>query len=162
MTHSDTLINRRSFGRMLGLGAAAIAPTIAFGPDTAHARRVWCRADPLFLVGTKVIDVTVGSQFEMYATETGPVKIKLTTPVGVKATHLLSDFGFGHGYQISYATDKALKGGTLSPQVRVEVMAPSGADLPVSVYYTRIGVLGRIELRSLETQGRSNAWITAR
>jgi len=163
MTHTDTLMNRRSFGRMLGLGAAAaVVPTIAIGPADAGARRVWCRADPLFLVGGKVVDVTVGSQFEMFATATGPVRIKLTTPVGVKATHLLSDFGFGHGYDITYATDAALKGGQLSPQVRVEVLAPSAADLPVSVYFTRIGVLGQIELKSVETQGRSNAWVAAR
>ena len=163
MMHADTLINRRSFGRMLGLGAAAaVVPTVAFGPADAGASRVWCRADPLFLVGGKVVDVTVGSQFEMFATATGPVRIKLTTPVGVEATHLVSDFGFGHGYDITYATDAALKGGKLSPQVRVEVMAPSAADLPVSVYFTRIGALGQIEFKSVETQGRSNGWVTAR
>ena len=164
MTHTDTLINRRSFGRMLGIGAAAaVVPTVAFGPADAGASRVWCRTDPLFLVGGKVVDVTIGSQFEMFATATGPVRIKLTTPVGVTATHLLSDFGFGHGYgyDISYATDAALKGGQLSPQVRVDVLAPSAADLPVSVYFTRIGVLGQIELKSSETQGRSNAWVAA-
>ena len=156
-------MTRRSFGRMLGLGAAAaVAPTVAFGPADAGARRVWCRAAPLFLVGTEVVDVTVGSQFEMFTTATGPVKIKLTTPVGVTATHLVSDLGFGRGYDVSFATDRALKGGKTNPQIRVEVMAPSAADLPVSVYYTRIGVLGKIELRSVETQGRSNAWITAR
>jgi len=163
MTHTDTLMNRRSFGRMLGLGAAAaVVPTVAFDPADVGARSVWCRTDPLFFVGGKVIDVTVGSQFEMFATATGPVRITLTTPVGVKATHLLSDFGFGHGYDITYATDAALKGGQLSPQIRVEVLAPSAADLPVLVSFTRLGVLGQIELKSVETQGRSNEWVAAR
>ena len=163
MTHTDTLMNRRSFGRMMGLGAAvAVVPTFAFVPRDVGASRVWCRADPLFLVGTKVIDVTVGSQFEMFATATGPVKIKLTTPVGVSVTQLVSDFGFGDGYSITYATDKALEGGSPAPEVRVEVLAPSAADLPVSIFFTRIGALGKVELRSIETQGRSNAWVAAR
>ena len=160
MTHTDTLMTRRSFGRLLGLGtAAAVVPTVAFG--SADAGRVWCRTEPLFLVGGKVVDVTIGSQLEVFATATGPVRIKLTTPVGVTATHLLPDFGFGQGYDITFATDAAFKGGRLSPQVRVEVLAPSAADLPVSVSFTRIGVLGQIEFKSVETQRRSNGWVAA-
>lgn len=163
MSDIPAAISRRSFGRMLGLAAVAAAiPAVALGPSEAGAGRVWCRTDPLFLVGGKVVDVTIGSQVEMFSTATGPVSIRLTTAPGVPVQYLVSDLGFGRGYAVTYATDATLKGGQLAPEVRVDVMAPSAADLPVSVSFTRIGLLGQIELRSVETQGRSNQWVSAR
>lgn len=163
MSDVPAALERGSFGRMLGLGAgAALLPTVAVGPDNAGATRVRCRTDPLFQVGTTVIGVTIGSQLEMYATATGPVRITLTTPEGMAVQRLVSDTGFGQGYEVVYTTNATLEGGMIGPSVRVEVMALSAADLPVSVSFARIGALGQVELRSTETQGRSNQTVTAR
>lgn len=63
---------------------------------------------------------------------------------------------------MSYAADATLKGGKRAPEVGVDVMAPSNADLPMTVSFSRLGLLGQVELRSVERQGRSNGWESAR
>ena len=65
MTHRDTPRTRRSFDHILGVGTAAAGALPAPDPPDAGARRVWRRADQLFLVGTKVIDMAFRSLFGM-------------------------------------------------------------------------------------------------
>ncbi len=151
MTRRDTL-------RLFAAGSAAVlAPALLGRPESASAARVWCRADPLFQVGNKLVDVTIGTYDDMFAMATGPVQIVLTTPPGVAVRLVYADNGFGFGYAISYATDAALVGGLANPQVHVQVTAPATEALPVSVYYSTLtAVTQRLEFASTEYVGVAN------
>ena len=144
------------------LGAAALAFPAALRAREAAAILTWCRTDPLFLVDDKLVDVTLASEAAMLAQATGPVRLVLTVPVGSTVTTLFVDAGFGHGYDIAFATAEDLKRTATGPQVRAAVLAPAAApDLPVRVYYTTLTKIGRVLFRSTAVDGWSNAWIYA-
>lgn len=154
-------LSRRDALRLIAGGSAlALAPAL-LRPEPVGATRVWCRTDPLFQVGYKLVDVTIGTYDDMFLSATGPVQIVLTTPPGVPVRLLYADNGFGYGYAISYATDPALTGGMTNPQVHVQVVAPSTEALPVSVYYSTLtAVTKRLEFRSTEHVALANELVT--
>ena len=153
-------LTRRDALRLLVAGsAAALVPPLALRPEPASAARVWCRTDPLFQVGTKYVDVTIGTYDDMFASAVAPVQIVLWTPLNVPVRLLWSDNGFGYGYNVTYAPDPALKGGKDNPQVRVQVMAPAMTSIPVSVYYSTLTSTKKQEFRSTEHAGASNQFV---
>lgn len=153
-------LTRRDALHLLAAGsAAALVPALALRPDRASAAVSWCRTDPLFQVGTKQVDVTIGTYDTMFTDAVAPVQIILWTPLNVPVNLLWSDDGFGFGYDITYAVDPTLKGGKDNPQVRVQVMAPATTSIPVSVYYSTMTGDKKLEFRSSEHAGASNQFI---
>lgn len=154
-------LSRRSVLRLIAAGsAAALVPAAARRPEPASAARVWCRTDPLFQVGTKYVDVTIGTYDDMFAAAVGAVQIILWTPHDVPVRLIWADNGFGYGYAITYAVDPNLKGTKDNPQVRVDVLAPATTQIPVSVYYSTLTSGKQMEFRSSEHAGESNQLIS--
>lgn len=124
----------------------------------------WCRGDPLFIIGNDILDVQVGSNLAMYQAASGPVEMVVTVPRGRSAHVVLSDFGFGHGYDISFVQADSLPDGT---RATVAVRAPAGGEsLPVSVHATRLTVdlAGLLRLRPNiawigSAEGSAGQWV---
>lgn len=135
---NDRLMNRRGALKLFGaavLGAAASSRLLG----EADAARGWCRADPLFKIGNYTFDVVVSSKVAMLTSATGPVKLTVYVPQGVNAMHLISDLGFGHGYDVSVRTSSTLKATKNSIGVKVVVNAPAkDTTLPVTVHMTSL------------------------
>jgi hypothetical protein len=149
--------------RRAGLGALLVAllATLVAGVPDASAGRTWCSKDPLFQVGSDIVDVSIGSYTDMLTSATGPVKIVVTVPVGVTAKPFYIDSGFGYGYSISYATSSKLKDSTNSTQVSVAVYAPAtDGTLPVQLDVRSTS--GPKTIYESIATGTANAWVTVK
>lgn len=137
----------------------ALVASLVIGTPNASAGRTWCSKDPLFRVGSDVVDVTIASYTDMLTAATGPVKIVLTVPTGVTAAPYHVDDGFGYGYTITYATSSKLTNSATSMQVSVAVYAPaSNGTLPVQVSVRSTSGPKQIYLASVT--GSANAWVS--
>ena len=132
------MMNRRGALKLFGAAAlSAAASTRLLGE--ADAGRGWCHADPLFKIGNYVFDVVVSSDLAMLTSASGPVKVTLTVPEGVNATHLVSDLGFGRGYDVKVVKSSSLTATKNSIGVKVAVTAPArDSSLPVTVHMTSL------------------------
>jgi hypothetical protein len=135
---NDHVLGRR--GALKLLGAAALgAATVSQRPRRTFAARGWCQADPLFKIGDYLFDVTLSSDPAMLASATGPVKLTVSVPKEVSAQHVVSDLGFGHGYDVKVVKDRRLRAARTSIDVRVAVKAPAAdSSLPVNVHLTSL------------------------
>jgi hypothetical protein len=153
-----THLTRRRALRLLGAAALAALPAASAGGD-ASASKGWCRSDPAFLVGDRVVDVVLGSDPAMLAAATGPIELVLAVPVGVPASLLAADAGFGYGYTIAIREAADLLATTEGAQLRIAALAPATDDrLPVTIYFTSLDADG--SLTQKEATGAANGWIT--
>lgn len=152
----------RGFGQLRGVAhviVVAIAALVMLSSaSTAQAGKGWCRVDPIFIIDGQVTDVFVGSTLGALTSTTGPIKIVVTIPPETHAVKLLSDLGFGRGYDISIVTsDELVKTSDRTP-VELKVYVPAKSDsLPVSVYFSPrlLGILNPVSV-----DGNANHWIT--
>jgi len=135
---TTSTMNRRGALKLFGAAALSAAASTQLLGD-ASAGRGWCRADPLFKIGDYVFDVVVSSDLAMLTSASGPVKLTVTVPEGVNAMHLLSDLGFGRGYDVKIVKSSSLVATRNSIAVKVAVVAPArDSSLPVTVRMTSI------------------------
>ena len=134
-----------------------IALTVTALPTSAG--RAWCRTDPLFLIDGHVVDVLVAGPLLASLQVTGPTKIVVTVPEGVKAHHLLSDLGFGRGYAVSIVRSPDLQVTPAGAEIRVDVYVPARRSIPIAVDVAK-DILGILSPTS--AYGNSNQWITVK
>jgi hypothetical protein len=150
--------NRRSVAAMaVGFGLAGA------GIRSASAGRSWCRVDPVVIVDGQLADIFVGSNLKMLLSATGPIEMRISIPEGSNGGVVLTDLGFGRGYDIDFVETSALvRSGGRTPVI-VEVHAPAkDSTLPVSVTFAPRSLgssLGDI-LFGMNADGTANDWIT--
>ena len=155
-------MTRRFFMQQCGWARIACVWMLALGilltsdPADVAAGRGWCRADPLLLVNGETADVWVGSTLQALLDTTGPIRLAVTTPVGVHAQHVISDLGFGRGYDISIGTSPDLEWSSESIELEIAVWVPARSDLPVTVEFAP-RVLGILWPAS--ASGSTNSWV---
>ena len=156
-------VSRRSFLRAAGAGAAALAATQLPGARGASAGRAWCRVDPVVLIDGQLADIFLGSSVEMLVKASGPIKLRISIPEGSRGRVVLTDLGFGRGYDIAFVKTSALTRGDGRTPVIVEAYAPArDGSLPVSVTFaprTLDSSLADI-LFGMSAEGSANEWIT--
>jgi hypothetical protein len=138
-----------------GILLALLALTLTALP--ASAGRAWCRADPIFIVDGRLVDVMIAGPPLALLHVTGPTKVTVTVPDGVQATHVLSDLGFGRGYQVVIKSSNELQVTPEGTQIRVEVYVPARTSFPIRVD-AGVGLLGVLTPASVE--GMANSWVT--
>jgi hypothetical protein len=137
--------------------ALAILATLVTG-STVEAGKGWCRVDPIFIIDGQITDVFVGSDLSALLSTTGPITMILTVSPDTQAVKLISDLGFGRGYDISIETSEALVKTETHTPVQIEVYVPATRDsLPISVYFSPrlLGILSPVSV-----DGHANSWIT--
>lgn len=157
---NDRLLNRRGALKLFGAAALGVATSSRL-TNGASAGRGWCYADPLFKVGNYVFDVALSADAGMLASANGPVAVTLAVPKRVRALHLLSDFGFGHGYDVEIVTSSHLAASTNRIEVAVTVNAPADdSEIPVTVAMTSVSTKVLVSRRT--ASGYANDDITWR
>lgn len=156
-------VSRRTFLRAAGGGATTLAATQLLDAPGASAGRAWCRVDPVVLIDGQLADIFLGSSTEMLLSATGPIKLRISIPEGSRGRVVLTDLGFGRGYDIAFSRTAALTRGDGRTPVIVEAYAPARADsLPVTVTFaprTLDSSLADI-LFGMTAEGTANQWIT--
>lgn len=141
---------------MLGAMAAATA-ALAHTATPAAAGRGWCRSDPLILIDGELADIFCTAPLSMLLQATGPTKIVVTVPKGVKTHLVLGGIGFGRGEKTTFKKSKRLKkkGGKID--VEIKAMMPAKNDLPVGLEFAP-RLLGILNPDTAE--GVANSWVT--
>jgi hypothetical protein len=151
---------RRSGTGRFVLTAAVVIASLGFlaRVPTAEAGKGWCRSDPVVIIDGQIADVFVGSTLDALITTTGPIRIVVTVPPGTSTTYVISDLGFGHGYDFSFAESPDLVATDDGVPVNVDVYVPATKDsLPVSVFFAPrlLGIL-----RPASADGYANSWVS--
>lgn len=147
---------QRRWTRAVCVYMVALSIFLTGAPDAA-AGRGWCRADPLLLINGQTADVWVGSTLQALLDTTGPIRLVVTTPEGVDAQHIISDLGFGRGYDISIGSSPDLQGTPEGMELTIAVWVPARSELPVTVEFAP-RVLGILWPAS--AFGTTNTWVT--
>jgi hypothetical protein len=147
---------RRRFALLTAIMLAALG-TILSGTG-AEAGKGWCRVDPIVIIDGQIADIFIGSTLKALTTTTGPINVVVTVPQEVSATHLISDLGFGRGYDFRIVKSSSLQKDGDKVPVQIEVFVPARSDeLPISVFFSPrlLGILW-----PASADGEANEWIT--
>jgi hypothetical protein len=151
-------ISRRTFAAMTAGFVLAGA-----GIRAASAGRSWCREDPVVMIDGQLADVFVASDLKMLLSATGPIKMKISMPVGSKGWVVLTDLGFTKGYDISFVETSALQRSGGRTPVTVDVYAPArDSSLPVTVNFAPRSLGSGLAdiLFGMSADGYANQWVT--
>ena len=91
----------------------------------AQAGMGWCKNDPVVLIDGQLADIFVSAPLDAPLKVTGPTEIVVTLPVGVDASIVLTDLGFGQGERITFGASRALRVTSEGIQVRIAVHVPA-------------------------------------
>lgn len=130
---------------------------LAIATQGAAAGREWCRTDPVLLIDETLVDITVSGPLTAPLQVTGPTKITLLVPSGVNADVLISDLGFGYGYEITIKEVKRLRQTIDHTEIEVQVYVPANNDSMEILVETAPDLLGLIAPESVE--GTANSWV---
>ena len=145
------------FSRLLVVTTLVALMSIVLAPG-ASAARAWCRTDPIVVLDGTLADVFVSGPVLAPLKVTGPTKLIVTVPEGVKAHLILTDLGFLRGYDFKFKHSSELQKTDEGIQVRVEVYVPArDSKMPINVEFSP-RVLGLLNPDSAE--GTANQWIT--
>jgi hypothetical protein len=134
--------------------------TLAFvvAAPGASAARAWCRTDPIVVIDGTLADVFVSGPLLAPLKVTGPTRLVVTVPVGVKTQLILTDLGFLRGYDVKFQQSSELQKTDKGIEVRVQVYVPArDSNMPVKVEFAP-RLLGLLWTDS--TEGTANQWIT--
>jgi hypothetical protein len=124
----------------------------------ASAARAWCRTDPLIVVDGTLADVFVSGPLTAPLKVTGPTKMIVTVPEGVKAHLILQDLGFLRGYDFKFVQSSELQKTDKGIEIRIEVYVPArDSSMPIKVEFSP-RLLGILAPEGVE--GTANEWIT--
>jgi len=124
----------------------------------ASAARAWCRTDPLVVIDGTIADVFVSGPLLAPLTVTGPTKMIVTVPEGVKTQLILTDLGFLRGYDVKFEQSSELQKTDKGVEVRVEVYVPArDSTMPIKVEFSP-RLLGLLNPDGVE--GTANQWMT--
>jgi hypothetical protein len=150
--------NRRTFAAM-----AAGAVLAGAGINAASAGRSWCRVDPVVIIDGQLADIFVASDLKMLLKATGPITMRISIPEGSKGWVVLTDLGFGKGYDIDFVeTSDLARDGRRTPVV-IDVYAPAkDSALPVTVTFAprTLGSSLADILFGMSAEGTANSWVT--
>jgi hypothetical protein len=156
---------RRRISRRTLAGVTAGAVLAGAGVRAASAGRSWCRVDPVILIDGQFADIFVASDLAMLVKATGPVKIEISIPVGSDGWVVLTDLGFGKGYDISFVETAALARSDGQTPCQVDVYAPAkDSSLPVTVTFAPRSLGNGLAdiLIGMSASGYANHWVTPR
>lgn len=146
--------------RRFRLLTALLLVTLAFSVTTygATAGTSWCRSDPVLLIDGDLVSIFVAGPLTAPLEVTGPTKVIIAVPEGVQADLLLTDLGFGRGWDVSIEESPRLSKSRFSgTEVMVSVYVPAKTDdMTVRVEFAP-RVLGILFPESSE--GTSNSWV---
>lgn len=124
----------------------------------ASAARAWCRTDPIVVIDGTLADVFVSGPLLAPLKVTGPTRLIITVPEGVKTSMILTDLGFLRGYDYQLKQSSELRKTGRDIDVRIEVYVPArDSSMPVKVEFAP-RLLGILWPDSAE--GTANQWIT--
>ncbi len=124
----------------------------------ASAARAWCRTDPVVVIDGTLADVFVSRPLSAPLEVTGPTKMIITVPEGVKTQIILHDLGFGRGYDFKFKQSSDLHITDAGIEVKIEVYVPArDKKMPIKVEFAP-RLLGILWPDSVE--GTANQWIT--
>jgi hypothetical protein len=114
-------------------------------------------------IAGQTVDIVLASYEEMLDLATGPARIIVTVPAGVRTRLVSTDQGFGHGYRMQFKRSRKLANTEQVLEVRIRVHAPARkapeGHLPLRVTFTP---LDNGRLVAAEAQGRANTWVELR
>ena len=131
--------------------------------QSANAARGWCRMDPVIMVDGQLADVFVGSSLDMLLKASGPIKMEILIPTGSRGSVVLTDLGFGYGYNIAFKQTSTLKRTATHTQVKVRVYAPAtSSTLPVTVTFAPRSLSSSLTsiVFGTSVNGLSNQWVS--
>ena len=142
---------------VLPLVLMVVVAALATATDAA-AIRTWCRTDPVVAIDGELADVFVAAPANAPLLVTGPNRIVVKVPPGVRARLVASDVGFGKGEEVTFEESRKLRVTDDGIEVRVEVYVPAtDDDMPVRVEFAP-RVVGILSPASAE--GTANAWVS--
>ena len=143
--------------RLLLVFALVTLAFVVMAPG-ASAARAWCRTDPIVVIDGTLADVFVSGPLLAPLKVTGPTKMIVTVPEGVKTQMILQDLGFLRGYDFKFQESSALQKTAKGIEVQVEVYVPArDNEMPVKVEFSP-RLLGILSPEAVE--GTANEWIT--
>lgn len=135
-----------------------VALTFIVLAPSASAARAWCRTDPVVVLDGTLADVFVSGPLLAPLKVTGPTKLIITVPEGVKTQMILTDLGFLRGYDFKFKQSSDLQKTDAGIEVKIEVYVPSrDKNMPIKVEFAP-RLLGILWPDSVE--GTANQWIT--
>ncbi len=124
----------------------------------ARAGKGWCRVDPVISIDGQLADDSIGSDLSVLTSTTGPITIVITVPTDTETAHIISDAGFGRGYDLQFVTSSELVETEQGVPVHIDVYVPATKDsLPISVYFAP-HLLKLLTPHSAD--GQANQWIS--
>jgi hypothetical protein len=123
----------------------------------AYAGIGWCKSDPVVAIDGELAEIVVSAPVDAPLVVTGPTQVVVTLPDGVDGALLVTDLGFGQGYEVAFAHSKGLKVTDQGIQVWIAIYVPAtDSAMPVQVEFAP-GVVGLLAPAS--AMGTANAWI---
>jgi hypothetical protein len=118
----------------------------------------WCRADPMISLNGKVSNTWVSTPKEKFLERaTGPTEVVYTIPAGVEHELIVTDNGFGYGYDVRFIESASMHvNADGSIPVHVAVYVPSSTKMPVRVEWEPVDGSGVIAT----VTNTSNKWIS--
>ena len=160
MIQPSTSLTRRTATRLLATGVAALGVPLATGARGADAARAWCRTDPVVMIGGVIVDIFIAGPLDAPLLVTGPNQVVVVVPVGVDATLVAKDLGFGRGEEVSFKESNNLTVTENGIEVIVRVYVPARDDaMPVRVEFAP-RLLGILSPEWVE--GTANEWVVLR
>lgn len=145
-------------GGRLTIAVTLVMLAVVTMAPSADAARAWCRTDPIVVLDGTLADVFVSGPLLAPLKVTGPTKLIITVPEGVRTQMILTDLGFLRGYDYTFKQSSELTKTDEGIEVRVEVYVPSrDSKMPIKVEFAP-RLLGILWPDSVE--GTANQWIT--
>lgn len=146
----------RMGSRLLVVLVVVTLASIVLAPTTSAAR-LWCRTDPIVLIDGKLADVFVSGPLTAPLKVTGPTKMVVSVPEGVRTQMILQDLGFLRGYDFKFQESSELQKTDAGVEMRIEVYVPARDNMPIRVEFAP-RLLGILWPESV--YGTANQWIT--
>ncbi len=122
--------------RRYAITAAFTAVLLVFISSPVAAGLQWCPRDPIVSLNGQEVQIWVAIPEQYQTAVTGPIRVDVRTPGGVRRQVLFTDEGFnGFGEQVTFSERGQLRGNTMNVVVSARVpydrSMVENADLPI-------------------------------
>jgi hypothetical protein len=136
------------------LGALALLTAVM----PVAASKGWCRTDPIVSIDGRTADIFISGPETAPLQVTGPNLVYVIVPVGVPASLVATDMGFGHGTETNFLESSSLKVTEEGVEVLIGLYVPANDDtMPVRLEFAPLLVE---MLRPVSVEGTANTWLT--